>query len=105
MGRKTIAQDAKLASRMDFQEHDFFKPQRVEADVYFFRHILHDWPDTECIKIIQALLPSLKDGARVLISEGIMPEPPAKRTGLLDERHVRYVMIQKPIPSVCIRCC
>lgn len=89
MGRKIIEDDTDLKSRMDFQEYDFFKPQPVEADVYFFRHVLHDWPDAECVKIIQSLLPALKDGARVLVSEGVMPEPPAQRTALLDDRHVR----------------
>lgn len=29
--------------------------------------ILHDWPDKECAKILQALRPALKPGARVLL--------------------------------------
>lgn len=89
MGRRIIAQDADLQQRITFREHDFFHPQPVQADVYFFRHVLHDWSDADCIRIIQALVPALKDGARVLVSEGVMPEPPATRSALLEDKQVR----------------
>lgn len=90
MGRKSVAQDADLQQRITFREHDFFQPQPVhDADVYFFCHVLHDWSDEDCIRIIRALLPALKNGARVLVSEGVMPEPPATRSVLLEDRQVR----------------
>ena len=88
MGRK-LASEEHLQDRVEWVEHDFFKPQPIEADVYFFRHILHDWSDEDCVKILQALLPKLKDGARVLLSEGVIPPPPATRSALLDDTHVR----------------
>ena len=34
------------------------------ADVFYMRHILHDWPDTHAVLISKALFPSLKNGAR-----------------------------------------
>lgn len=52
-------------------EHDFFQPQPVQADVYVFKMILHDWPDAEAAKILRALVPALKPGARVLLFEYI----------------------------------
>ena len=55
-----------LQSRVTFSEHDLFKPQPIEADIYILKLILHDWPEEECIKILRALIPSLKPGARVL---------------------------------------
>ncbi|KAK7714917.1 hypothetical protein SLS57_006989 [Botryosphaeria dothidea] len=57
--------------RVKFMEHDFFQPQPVQADVYMFKMILHDWPDQEAAKILRALVPSLKPGARVLLFEYI----------------------------------
>ncbi|KAL1969135.1 hypothetical protein VTN77DRAFT_389 [Rasamsonia byssochlamydoides] len=89
MGRETVAQDPDLQQRITFTEHDFFEPQPVQADVYFFRHVLHDWSDADCVRILRALLPALKDGARVLVSEGVMPEPPATRSALLEDKQVR----------------
>lgn len=53
------------------------------------RHILHDWNDADSIKIIKSLVPALRDGARVLVAEGIMPSPPATRSATLDSKNVR----------------
>lgn len=46
--------------------HDFFQPQPIEADIYVIKLILHDWPEKECIQILQALRPALKKGSRIL---------------------------------------
>lgn len=59
-----------------FMVHNFFEEQPVHgADVYLFRWTLHNWPDKYCIKALRALIPALKTGARVLISEFVMPPP------------------------------
>jgi trans-aconitate methyltransferase len=59
-----------------FMTHDFFQPQPVkDADVYFYRWTMHNWPDKYCVKILQALIPALKKGARVLIVDFVMPPP------------------------------
>jgi hypothetical protein len=64
-----------LKGRVTFQAHDFFKPQPVlGADVYFIKHVLHDWSDPYAAKIIRQIVPAMtKPGARLLIMEGIMP--------------------------------
>ncbi|EEH18615.2 hypothetical protein PABG_07675 [Paracoccidioides brasiliensis Pb03] len=60
-----------LKSRVSFMEHDFFQPQPVQADIYVFKMILHDWPDHEAARILRALVPALKPGARVILFEYI----------------------------------
>jgi 6-hydroxytryprostatin B O-methyltransferase len=72
-----------------FVSHDFYTPQTTKADIYILRHILHDWADGDVVRILQNLLPALTDGARVLVSEGVVPEPPAKRMNTLDEKQIR----------------
>ncbi|KAL4879071.1 O-methyltransferase-domain-containing protein [Aspergillus karnatakaensis] len=63
-----------LKDRFSFQEHDFFTPQPVHgADVYLLRSVLHDWSDKYAAKILQALIPGLKSGAKVVINERIIP--------------------------------
>lgn len=86
---------AALASRITFEEQDFFKRQPTTADIYIFRHILHDWSDADCLRILRALVPALKDGAKVLISEAVVPEEVATRSATLDQKQVWYVW--KPI--------
>ncbi|KAF2167489.1 hypothetical protein M409DRAFT_66047 [Zasmidium cellare ATCC 36951] len=56
--------------RVKFMAHDFFTEQPVkDADVYFMRFILHNWSDKYCVQILQALVPALKPGARILLNE------------------------------------
>ncbi|KAI1113334.1 O-methyltransferase [Nemania sp. NC0429] len=66
---------AALADRVSFMAHDFFQDQPVrDADVYHFRWIFHDWPDRYCLKLLRALVPALKPGARVVVSDFVVPE-------------------------------
>ncbi|KAJ2997226.1 hypothetical protein NUW58_g708 [Xylaria curta] len=64
---------AHLHDRVSFMAHDFFTPQPVIADVYYFRSIFHNWADKYCIKILQNLAPAMRPGARVIIHERILP--------------------------------
>ena len=68
-----------LTNQVTFMEHDFFTEQPVKgADVYYLRWILHDWSDKYAIRILRSLIPALKDGARILLSEYVLPEPGEK---------------------------
>lgn len=64
-----------VADRINFMVHDFFMPQPVEAQVYFLRWIFHNWSDKYCVKILQALIPALKPGAKIIVAEAILPGP------------------------------
>jgi hypothetical protein len=63
--------------RITFMQHDFFQDQTIAADVYLFRWILHDWSDKYAIKILRALIPALKGGAKVVLNEFVLPPPGA----------------------------
>lgn len=66
--------EGKGKGRVTYQAHDFFDPQPVVgADVYFLRHVMHNHPDEECVSILRALLPALREGGRVLVSEYVVP--------------------------------
>ena len=84
---------AALQERVKFQAHDMFTPQPVQgAAVYFLRHILHDWPDSHAILILKALVPALRSGSRVLVSDSVVP-PPGVLHGQ-EEKFVRYLDLQ-----------
>ena len=77
-GRNQLSED--LKDRIAFMTHDFFTPQPVkDADVYFFRAIMHDWPKKYCIRILQNLIPALKKGAKVIILDPHTPAPLASQ--------------------------
>ncbi|KAJ2999003.1 hypothetical protein NUW58_g143 [Xylaria curta] len=74
-----------VKARVSFAVHDIICPQTVEADVYYLRWILHNWPDKYCLctnsgqpegmVILRALIPALKHNARIVIQEACLPEP------------------------------
>ncbi len=66
-----------LQNRVTFMPHDLFSPQTIQADVIFFRWIMHNWPDKQCISILRAQIPVLKTGVRIIIQEVCMAEPGA----------------------------
>jgi O-methyltransferase domain len=84
---------ADLASRVKFMAQDFFAPQTVQADVYYFRWILHNWSDKYCILILRAQIPVLKPGARIVIQDTCMPEPGS--IARWKEKDLRYGVIAR----------
>ncbi|CRL28936.1 O-methyltransferase, COMT, eukaryota [Penicillium camemberti] len=65
---------ANLQDRIRFQPHDFFQDQPVHgADIYLLRHVLHDWSNKYARKILQALIPALKPGAKVVLNDRSIP--------------------------------
>lgn len=57
-----------IAARLEFQVGDFFQPQQIkDADVYYMRHVLHDWPQDKALEILRNLVPSIKSGALLVM--------------------------------------
>jgi demethylsterigmatocystin 6-O-methyltransferase len=60
---------------IDFEEYDFFTPQPIcGAKFYYLRHIMHDWPDEDCIRILQQIIPAMGSESLILIDEVVLPE-------------------------------
>lgn len=56
--------------------YNFMEPQPVVgADVYFFRWIFHNWSDKYCVKILKNLIPALKEGSKIVVSDAVLPVP------------------------------
>ncbi|PQE24943.1 Sterigmatocystin 8-O-methyltransferase protein [Rutstroemia sp. NJR-2017a WRK4] len=67
---------AETSSRITFMAYDMLTPQTVrDADVVFFRAVLHNWTDHYCLKILRNQIPALKKGSRLVIVEPQLPEP------------------------------
>lgn len=80
-----------LKGRIEFKAHGLFDPQVVQADVYFFRMIFHNWADKYALKILQAQIPALRPGVKILIQDAVMPDP--GQIPLWRERHIRAMDI------------
>jgi hypothetical protein len=67
---------------------DFFVEQSVKgADVYLFRSVMHNWPDSQAVRILRAHIPALKAGAKLLVMDEVMPD--AEAMGLSTARTQR----------------
>ncbi|KAG6010457.1 Alpha-1,3-mannosyltransferase cmt1 [Claviceps maximensis] len=73
---KPICDDSSIAQRIQLQAHDFFEEQSVkDADVYFFRWIIHNYSTPYAVNLLKNLVPALKPGARIVINDHCLREP------------------------------
>lgn len=64
-----------LRDRCVFQPGNFFDAIRpVGADAYFMKHVLHDWGDDDCMRILRACRSAARASSRLLLCERLVPE-------------------------------
>jgi ubiquinone/menaquinone biosynthesis C-methylase UbiE len=66
--------DAGLAQRCRVVEGSFFEPLPEGADVHLLQHVIHNWDDDACRRILGNCRRALPAHGRLLIVEQIMPE-------------------------------
>ena len=71
-GREHLAQQG-VAERCRTQSGSFFDTVPEGADAYFMKHILHDWSDADCLRILANCRKAMSDRAKVLVCEKIVP--------------------------------
>lgn len=64
-----------LAPRCSFVPGDFFAEVPKGSDLYILRHILHDWNDDHCVKILAQCRKSMHASSRVLVIEALLDSP------------------------------
>ncbi|PLB53889.1 S-adenosyl-L-methionine-dependent methyltransferase [Aspergillus steynii IBT 23096] len=57
-------------------KYDFFKPQPIKgARAYYFKHIMHDWSDENCRRILKHTINAMERGySKVLIEDHVVPD-------------------------------
>jgi hypothetical protein len=81
--------EGEMKDRVKFMAQNFFEEQQVKgADVYILRWIMHNYSDNYASRILQKLIPALKNGARILVNDYCLPED-GKEIGLGEERTLR----------------
>ena len=75
---KMSPKEAAAYSRVEFEAYDQFTPQpRTDADAFILHRCLHNNSDSDCIRILKAVVPGLANSGpntRLLICEKLMPE-------------------------------
>nr|WP_208865459.1 methyltransferase [Amycolatopsis rubida] len=60
---------------------DFFESVPPDGDVYVLQYILNDWPDDQCVRILQSIRRSMKPESRVVALECVVPPGNAPHAG------------------------
>jgi O-methyltransferase domain/Dimerisation domain len=70
-GEKTIAATG-LADRCRVVAGDFFEAVPEGGDAYLLSHIIHDWGEEECLRILSNCRRAMRDQARLLLVEWVL---------------------------------
>jgi O-methyltransferase/methyltransferase family protein len=81
------AKTMNVADRCDAVGGDMFA-EAPAADAYFVKHIIHDWNDEECVRILGNMCRSATREARVFIAEYVVPDPATPHFAKLFDVHM-----------------
>lgn len=70
-----------LKGRWRAQEGDFFASVPQGGDVYVLKHVLHDWADDACRRILRTCRAAMAAGTRLLVIESVLPPGNAPHFG------------------------
>lgn len=65
-----------LGERVEIVGGDFFEAVPKGGDCYTLKHIIHDWSDEDCKKILGNIAAAMEPGGKVFVIELVMPESP-----------------------------
>ncbi|KAK6215396.1 sterigmatocystin 8-O-methyltransferase [Colletotrichum tabaci] len=67
--------DQEAGHRLRLKPYDMFSGRQpiINADVYFYRNVFHNWSDFKCQEILWNMLPALKPGAHIVICDIVLP--------------------------------
>jgi hypothetical protein len=62
-----------FADRCTFASGDMFASVPTATDCYIMKHIIHDWPDEACLRILKACRAGLNPGGKLLVVDCVVP--------------------------------
>jgi hypothetical protein len=62
-----------VAARCRTETGSFFDTVPAGADAYFMKHIIHDWDDDDCVRILRHCKAAMPDHAKLLVCERVVP--------------------------------
>jgi hypothetical protein len=61
-----------VMERCTLASGDMFSSVPAAADAYIMKHIIHDWPDESCIKILKACRKGVHPGGKLLVVDDVI---------------------------------
>ena len=73
-GSEGTMEENDLHGRFETIGGSFLESVPPGGDIYILKHVLHNWDDASCEKILRNLRSSMHDNARLLILENVIPD-------------------------------
>lgn len=70
--KKEFVTTPTLRKRCTIIGGSFFDAVPPDADAYLLKHIIHDWNDTDCVRILRNCRDAMRKGGRVLVADDII---------------------------------
>jgi hypothetical protein len=77
--------EAGVAQRCEIQSGDMFEAVPAGCDAYLLKHILHDWDDERCVRILQNCRRAMAPGAQLFVIERLLGAPNQGLDGKLSD--------------------
>jgi hypothetical protein len=61
-----------IMDRCTLQSGDMFASVPAGADAYIMKHIIHDWTDEQCVKLLKACRKSVNPGGKLLVVDSVI---------------------------------
>lgn len=65
--------NATVAPRMQLTGGNMFENVPPGADAYIMKHIIHDWPDDMCIRLLSNCRAGIREGGKLLVVDAVVP--------------------------------
>jgi len=62
-----------VAARCRVETGSFFDAVPAGADAYFMKHIVHDWGDADCLRILRNCREAMPEHAKLLVCDKVIP--------------------------------
>ncbi len=76
-----LIQSRGLSDRVSIAKGSFFERVPNGGDAYLLSHIIHDWPEEQCITILDNCRQAMRIDSRLLIIEMVLPDDNAPHPG------------------------
>ena len=73
-GAPTLLREHHAQDRVRIVEGSFFDRVPDDGDAYVLKHIIHDWPDDDAVRILRNVRAAARPGKRVLLVEFVIPD-------------------------------
>ncbi|EUA11440.1 O-methyltransferase family protein [Mycobacterium kansasii 732] len=72
-GAPDLLSEHRVADRVRIEAGSFFDEIPTGGDAYVLKHIIHDWPDEDAVRILRNVRAAAAAGTKVLLIEQVIP--------------------------------